>query len=279
MSLSAAVRPFLDRFLHEPLRRIDREQRDFLASDASQRPDWKVATVLVVAAIVLTLQHFYADLGNVRYQLRAWGQDSLVRSVDGWLADPTTYQLRSGAWWALFSVATYFVVPWLVIALAFGERLSDYGCKVRGAFADGWIYVVFFCIMGPLLLWVSTHQHFQDTYPFYKLMPGERLGVKYWSWEMLYFLQFFGLEFFFRGFMVHGTKHRFGVYSIYVMAVPYCMIHFSKPLLEALAAIIAGVALGFMSLKNRSIWLGAAIHMTVAVSMDMMSLWRQGYFD
>ena len=37
-------------------------------------------------------------------------------------------------------------------------------------------------------------------------------------------------------------------------------------------------SLGFMSLKTRSIWLGAAIHMSVALSMDFLSLWRQHRF-
>ncbi len=43
-------------------------------------------------------------------------------------------------------------------------------------------------------------------------------------------------------------------------------------------AYIAGIVLGFMSLKTRSIWLGAAIHMSVALSMDFLSLWRQHRF-
>jgi membrane protease YdiL (CAAX protease family) len=62
------------------------------------------------------------------------------------------------------------------------------------------------------------------------------------------------------------------------MMVPYCMIHFTKPLPECCASIVAGLALGFMSLKTRSIWLGAALHISVALSMDFTSLWRQGYF-
>jgi membrane protease YdiL (CAAX protease family) len=54
------------------------------------------------------------------------------------------------------------------------------------------------------------------------------------------------------------------------------MIHFYKPMPEAFASIVAGLALGYMSLRTHSIWLGAAIHVTVALSMDFASLWRQG---
>ena len=72
-------------------------------------------------------------------------------------------------------------------------------------------------------------------------------------WECSYGLQFIGLEFFFRGFMVHGTRHRFGFYAVFVMMVPYCMIHYQKPMPETFGAIVAGIVLGFMSLKMRSI--------------------------
>jgi membrane protease YdiL (CAAX protease family) len=56
------------------------------------------------------------------------------------------------------------------------------------------------------------------------------------------------------------------------------MIHFGKPFPETLAAIIAGIVLGTISLKSRSIWMGVAIHYTVALSMDIAALWQKGYW-
>jgi membrane protease YdiL (CAAX protease family) len=91
-------------------------------------------------------------------------------------------------------------------------------------------------------------------------------------WEAFYFLQFVGLEFFFRGFMVHALKKHFGFYSVFVMMVPYCMIHFGKPLPEAFGAILAGIILGILSLKSNLIWLGVLLHFSVALAMDCFSL-------
>ena len=102
------------------------------------------------------------------------------------------------------------------------------------------------------------------------------LWPAFFTWQMFYWCQFIALEFFFRGFMVHGLRHRFGIYSVFVMTVPYCMIHFGKPMPETFAAIVAGIVLGFMSLKTRSIWLGAALHIGVAATMDGLALWRLG---
>ena len=60
--------------------------------------------------------------------------------------------------------------------------------------------------------------------------------------------------------------------AIFVMMVPYCMLHFGKPMPETFGAIIAGIVLGFACLKTGSIWLGAAIHIAVAWSMDTLVL-------
>jgi len=57
------------------------------------------------------------------------------------------------------------------------------------------------------------------------------------------------------------------------------MIHFGKPFGETIAAIIAGLILGTLSLKSRSIVLGVIIHYTIAITMDVFALWRQGYFN
>jgi membrane protease YdiL (CAAX protease family) len=97
-------------------------------------------------------------------------------------------------------------------------------------------------------------------------------------WQCLYLSQFFALEFFFRGFIIHGIKKRFGFYSIFVMMIPYVMIHFQKPMPETFGAVLAGVVLGTLSLKSRSIWLGVAIHYAVAITMDLTALWQKGYF-
>ena len=95
-------------------------------------------------------------------------------------------------------------------------------------------------------------------------------------WGLIYFFQLFGLEFFFRGFLVHSLKKSLGLYSIFVMTVPYCMIHFSKQPAETLSAIAAGIFLGWLSYKNGSIWLGLILHCTVAFSMDIFALYAKG---
>lgn len=275
------LRCFWDQFLLEPLRRVQTESQRFLDSPAAQGPDWKTIFVLVTVAVSLTIQHYYvvADdgerLASLLAMIRLDEPASLLLRI---VHDPEQGAINRLTFWVCGNLVVYFLIPVIILRGLFRERVRDYGLKLAGAFTDFWIYVVMFAIMVPLVFLVSTDAHFQNTYPFYHLSPGESLWPNFWRWELEYAFQFFCLEFFFRGFIVHGTKHRFGCYSILVMTVPYCMIHYGKPMPEAFASIVAGIALGFMSLKTRSIWMGAAIHVTVALTMDFTSMWRKGWF-
>jgi membrane protease YdiL (CAAX protease family) len=56
------------------------------------------------------------------------------------------------------------------------------------------------------------------------------------------------------------------------MCLPYLMIHFPKPWLEATGAILFGMFLGVLALRSRSIWGGVFVHAGVAVSMDIAAL-------
>src|SRR5262245_53389001 len=47
------------RFFVEPWQRLEQEQRDFLASPAARRFDFKVAGILVTVAVCLSLQFYF----------------------------------------------------------------------------------------------------------------------------------------------------------------------------------------------------------------------------
>ena len=128
----------------------------------------------------------------------------------------------------------------------------------------------------PFVVYASYSPAFQAKYPFYDLAPGEGLFPTMAVWWFLYAAQFVALEFFFRGFMVHGLKDRVGYASIFVMMVPYNMIHFGKPMTEALAAIGGGAVLGTLSLRTGSIWWGAALHIGIAGAMDVLAWATRG---
>ena len=190
---------------------------------------------------------------------------------------PTNNNLYGLIWWVFVSVTFYFVVPALFVKLVQKRRLSEIGLAFR--IEKGFVKLLLQCvvIMLPLVYLMSLTAGFSAKYPFLKVYSGDPyLSATLLIWELVYFFQFFGLEFFFRGFLLHSFKPALGHYSIFAMTVPYTMIHFQKPMAETFAAIFAGIFLGWLSLKNGNIWMGLVLHCIVAFSMDILALYNKG---
>jgi membrane protease YdiL (CAAX protease family) len=276
MFLFALVRQWFGSTVTE----VEANARRFRDSEAGQRADTKTIWVLLTAAVALTVQNYAGHplfvqplVGFIANAIGGPEREAAVRAMLQRLGDD---KLSVLLWWAGVAIFCYVVMPFAVIKLVLRERLRDYGLKLQG-FTAGWpIYLIFVAFMVPLVWIFSAERHFLATYPFYRVISHAEVTGDLWRWEIAYAFQFVALEFFFRGFILHGLKYRFGVYAVFAMTVPYCMIHFQKPLPECFASIVAGVALGFMSLKTRSIWLGAALHISVAWGMDFASLYRRG---
>lgn len=207
------------------------------------------------------------------------GWNELAAFLKFYMNESANRQLYQLIYWVAIIFIGYFLIPVIIIRVGFREKLRDYGLQWGTFLKDAWIYLVMLGIMFPLVYFASTTESFQARYPFYTPENGEALWPNFWLWQITYFVQFFALEFFFRGFMVHGLKKFTGFYAVLIMTVPYCMIHFGKPMGETFAAIFAGIALGTMSLKSRSIALGVFLHYSVAITMDMTALWQEGFFQ
>lgn len=175
--------------------------------------------------------------------------------------------------WSMFSITGYVLFPVMfIILMKPGNR--SLGLK-RIPTESISLYLLLSMIMLSLVFVFSFNPEFQKTYPFYKYTDGGRFWWQGFTWELAYVLQFFALEFFFRGFLIHQTAPFLGKMSIYFSMIPYCMIHFSKPLPECIGSIFAGFILGWLSYKSKSIWGGVFLHVSVAISMDLLSAIHQ----
>jgi membrane protease YdiL (CAAX protease family) len=248
--------------------------------------DLRPLCVLLVAATVLILQEYLGAKADFRRLIAFLLNPQSAETAPFWYSmfswlEPWAREVRYGeyfrlwqlAYWALTRIGGYVLIPLLAIPLMPGVKLSDLGLSFKGFRDHIWLYLVLFCPVLVSVVIVSFRGDFSSYYPFYQNAHGLHDLL---IWELLYFAQFAALEFFFRGFMLHPLKRSMGAYSIFVMIVPYCMIHFGKPFLECFAAIIAGVVLGTLSLRTRSIWCGALIHMSVALTMDVAALVQTG---
>lgn len=164
----------------------------------------------------------------------------------------------------------YFVVPSLFIYFVFRERIQDHGFTLKGIGRYKWLYLAMLIVMLPLLLIASRSPSFIAKYPLYS--GAGNSWSEFFIYEFAYGLYFLALEFFFRGFMLFALARYFGAYAIFVMVIPYAMIHFGKPFAETVGSVIAGTALGTLALRTRSMFNGLFIHVAVAWSMDILAI-------
>ncbi len=176
-------------------------------------------------------------------------------------------------WWIGGLIACYLVLPALFVRLGLREPLSRHGLNLGASRADWRFAGAAFAVMAPVALLASALPGFRTTYPLY---DGLELKLIL-AWEAVYLAHFLALEFFFRGFLIHGLKDKLGWNAILVSLLPYVMIHFGKPLPEAAGSIAAGLVLGAMSLRSGSIVPGLAVHGGVALLMDFCVLKRNGF--
>jgi len=268
-----AVLPALWWFFRDTWKQLDEDALAWRQKlKAEGKSDLRPLVALVMCAVILTLQEYYGGRGFFEQALRP-----ILAKLD--VTHPRVIKLAKFdelygfGWWAFARVGGY-MFPFAVWKLFFKEdSLLDMGLRTKGFFKHAWIYAAFLGIVLPLLLVVSRQPDFGAYYPFYG--KCSRSWYDFLSWEAIYFAQFFGLEMFFRGFWLGALRRSFGSGAIFAMAVPYCMIHYGKPFLEANGAIIAGIALGSLSMRTKSIYQGFLVHITVAALMDWLSLWHR----
>jgi membrane protease YdiL (CAAX protease family) len=273
LALLAMIAPLVWLFFRGTWRELDAEAlalRRELAARAEI--DYRPLVALTLAALVLTLQQYYGRPEFYDGVLRP-ALLRRARAHPGGIVDLDVYdELYVRLWWAATRIGGY-LLPLAVWPLCFrGDRLADFGLRTRGFLAHAWIYALCVAVMVPVLLIVSRQPDFADYYPMYKV--AGRSWLDFTVWELLYLGQFFSLEIFFRGFWLRAMRS-FGAGAIWSMVVPYCMIHYGKPYLEACAAIVAGVVLGSLAMRTRSIYAGFLVHGTVAVLMDVLALYRR----
>ena len=258
---------------------VEAESAAYFAATPPGKAITRTAVILVTSALALTVIAFLrngSEPGWLLTTLRAGGLDGTADTIGDALAADGNAAFNRLAMWAVVSVAGYVVLPVIAVKLVLRERLRDYGLIAMGTLRSWKPYAVLFAVSVPFIVLASFRTGFQVRYPFYDLGAGEAWWPYLWAWWGLYAVQFMALEFFFRGFMVHGLKLRLGITAVFVMVVPYTMIHFNKPMLEAIAAIVGGTVLGLLSLKTGSVWWGAALHIAIAATMDLLALGQAG---
>ncbi len=181
--------------------------------------------ILVVATALLTLAYYHGNFDWLAPRARLFG-------------------------WFGFNFVCLFVVPAVLWRVVLGRRLSELGLQLGDLRQTLRYAALFGAVAIPVIVVASRWDAFQAYYPRY---PWARE-----DWRLLllaqsgWFVYFFAWEFFFRGFLLFALEERIGALAIVVQTVPFVMMHFPKPEGESIAAIFAGLALGWMAYRTRS---------------------------
>jgi hypothetical protein len=165
--------------------------------------------------------------------------------------------------------AIYVITPFLLY-FVFQHSPKDFGISLGKP--KEWIrdVLVFYAIFLVILIVAFKFTNLKNVYPLYRrASQGLHYFLFYQLIQMWYLL---GWEFFFRGFMLFGLERKFGRMSVLVQAIPFAIVHFKKPQLEAYGAIFAGIFLGLIGLRARSFLPCFLLHYMIILTADVLGI-------
>lgn len=271
-----AIAPLVYWFFRGTWRTLETEATAMrLQLQATGRTDYRPLVTLTLGAVILAMQEYFGQMKFFELTVKPFIAATWHADRDPSLRAHLEFYAEAygRTWWGLTRMVGY-LTPYIVWRFAFPkDALRDMGLRFTGLRRHAWVYALFVVGMVPVLLLVSRQPDFGAYYPI--CATAGRSWVELVAWEAVYLPQFICLEMFFRGWWIHTTRI-FGAGAIFSMIVPYCMVHFGKPYLEACGAIVAGVVLGSLAIQTRSIWAGVSVHVTVALLNDILALGRKG---
>jgi len=222
--------------------------------------DRKVIIVFISVAVLQTISYYYTS--------RRFFRNNYFEQLQ---FDKNVF-LYEYIYWFVGDFLTLFILPLLIIKLLLKGKLPNFGLRV-GDYKIGLKYsLIFLVLMIPIVWFVSANGDFIDTYP--------QLNDEKFSWSIFLvfesgiLLYMIAWEFIWRGFMLFGLEEKFGYYAILIQMIPFLILHNGKPAAETFGAIIAGLALGILALKTRSVLYCIITHASVMFSIDLVSTLR-----
>ncbi|MEM1054917.1 MAG: CPBP family intramembrane glutamic endopeptidase [Bacteroidota bacterium] len=235
--------------------RLRREAQTLLAALKRLTPAQRQAGIVMIAATLLVL-----------LQLQIGGRRFYQITLDNILGfeDP---RLGAWAWWFGMQGITGFVIPVLILLVAFRLKPSEAGLGL----GDWKLATVLAALYVPLVVvgtWVlSDGAEFQRQYPHY-LGAQTDWGI-FFLYEGLFLLYWLGWEYLWRGFVLFGTARAVGpILAIVIQTVPFAILHADKPVAEAYLSVLGGLALGALVWRCRSFWIAVPIHAVQMLALD-----------
>ena len=215
--------------------------------------DRQTITVLTTAALFVIFHHEY-------------GSRTFFRSLFAGNADIANEALLQWTWWFGGQFIAGFVLPVSILLFVFKNKPSKIGLGL----GDWKLAIGLAALYVPAVLigcWVlSNDADFLSKYPHHS--EAARSWSVFLIFEAIFVLYWIGWEYLWRGYVLFGTAKTFGVYAIFVQALPFAVLHINKPFEEAILSIVGAIALGALVWRCRSFWIAVPIHAFQMLAID-----------
>jgi membrane protease YdiL (CAAX protease family) len=197
--------------------------------------DWKIAVISIICTLLLIVDYYHYPILPWTTWFPCWDATGLSMKV-------------------LDRTLLYFIIPIFIILVVFRENPQNYGLTLGDWKAGIVITLCAVVLISPVLWLVGRGDASMNNY--YKSMVA---GL---PWNT--FLDLFGWEFLFRGWLLFGYTRKFGSDGIWLQSVPFALAHIGKPELETLSTIFGGFAFGWVAWRTKSFVYPLLIHWFVA---------------
>lgn len=145
----------------------------------------------------------------------------------------------------------YLVVPLIIIVVVLRQHPREYGFQLGDWKAGLALTGIVIAIAAPIL-WLTA--------------SGDPSMQKYYEWLLgpelprYAFLDLFGWEFIFRGWLLFGYARKYGHDALWLQSVPFALAHIGKPEVETLSTIFGGFLFGWVAWRTKSFLYPFLIH-------------------
>ncbi|MEA1993365.1 MAG: type II CAAX endopeptidase family protein [Euryarchaeota archaeon] len=175
--------------------------------------------------------------------------------------------ISSVEFWAVKLGILYILVP-LIVLYVLKKNPKDYGLNLRN-YKKSLRYFFFILLVSlPIMAYGSQIDEFQRYYPLF----SDDSPFSFVKNELFIGVVMLSTEFFFRGFLMFELRKKIGWYAIIVQTIPYGFLHMGKPMIEVYYSFGAGIVLGYMNYKTKSILPSFLSHYIPSIIFDILCL-------
>ncbi len=156
---------------------------------------------------------------------------------------------------AIDRAVLYGLVPLLVIAFGFRDRVAGYGLRLGEWRLGAGLALAGCAVMTPIVIWFAGLPEARLYYaPSASDLPDLLLTNS---------LDLVSAEFLFRGFLMFTLVRAIGPLGVLVAALPFVFTHLTKPELELISTLGGGMLYGWLAWRTGSIVWGALAHVYI----------------